>query len=99
VSKYPRLEDADSFPAAILSEFVAEAAFANASLSHNAHDMTFTSDGIFKLVKKRVKFVTSARQGAQTYSATKNSARGCMLKPSHLEDFNRCHDPANALRA
>jgi hypothetical protein len=53
VSKYPRLKDADTSPSAMLGEFVAEAAFANPSLSYNAYDMAFASDGIFKFVKKR----------------------------------------------
>ena len=74
VSKYPRLKDADSSPPAILGEFVAEATFANASLSYDAYDMPFASDGIFELLKKRGSFVASACQGAQTYSAAKNSA-------------------------
>src|ERR1700676_4001147 len=99
MSQDTRFIDADTLLTAAFGKFETKTALANTSLADNTHYTSFTHDCIFEFKGESGKLARAPSERAQPPSATKDSARGSVLKAPEFQYLKRCSDPTNSLNA
>ena len=92
-------KDTDVFPATMLGKLKTEATFPDSGLADDRYNTTIAVHCTFEFEQESGELVITTGQRTQPSTASKDSARGSVLKSPEFENVYRGRNPSNALRA